>query len=663
MVNSEITHTPFKAKWGKYMFEDKEIRDIGNDAFGLALEVDSFIERYIHSDYDGSLLLSGKWGVGKTSFLNIVQSKINNKKCRTVKIEYWKNSTNINSQGYILKKISPWVYFSIAAFPFILTIVFAIIMGVLSLLKPEGDVSGVDILLWGVVASTVGVLNLSIPSFNMESVYDLVNKFIWWIYRVKKKKILLIFDDFDRLNYKEKNAVYPIFSDILKNPNVLVLVVGDYDILIKEKKDSLFVQKILGNIELMSENVDSKHVWEIFSINIEKEIEKEKIKPSDDDRMLFSEIKELFIQQERTMREQKMLFNQMKKIYFNKKINYVNFSEQLAMVYVFTFHYKQYQWIVKNKDRLCNINSTEQEAILNLAKADMGTQFDSIVFDFVFAIFNSQYKNSGIHPSIYNIEHFDNYRINIYMDGERHLTANQIEEIILEEKVEPIKSIFANEIKTREFISYLQRIGINNLEEKSLEALLVNLCFAFVESDFHSNSRTLFSSDPLERAIYIIIRDKNIDERKLLFNLIIADKRFDLSQKLFILPKFVKKNNQDTLQRGIVESLINKDNLVGLFENKKIKMIYMFYCTYRTNSDLDTIFDELLKLDNNRFYKILKKDFKSTIISTSGNYDVLYMQQIAYNSDFEKKLLSKIDELEEGKRAGLKEMIKEGQQW
>ncbi|MBC2004743.1 hypothetical protein HCA78_13240 [Listeria booriae] len=645
------------------MFEDKEIRDIGNDAFGLALEVDSFIERYIHSDYDGSLLLSGKWGVGKTSFLNIVQSKINNKKCRTVKIEYWKNSTNINSQGYILKKISPWVYFSIAAFPFILTIVFAIIMGVLSLLKPEGDVSGVDILLWGVVASTVGVLNLSIPSFNMESVYDLVNKFIWWIYRVKKKKILLIFDDFDRLNYKEKNAVYPIFSDILKNPNVLVLVVGDYDILIKEKKDSLFVQKILGNIELMSENVDSKHVWEIFSINIEKEIEKEKIKPSDDDRMLFSEIKELFIQQERTMREQKMLFNQMKKIYFNKKINYVNFSEQLAMVYVFTFHYKQYQWIVKNKDRLCNINSTEQEAILNLAKADMGTQFDSIVFDFVFAIFNSQYKNSGIHPSIYNIEHFDNYRINIYMDGERHLTANQIEEIILEEKVEPIKSIFANEIKTREFISYLQRIGINNLEEKSLEALLVNLCFAFVESDFHSNSRTLFSSDPLERAIYIIIRDKNIDERKLLFNLIIADKRFDLSQKLFILPKFVKKNNQDTLQRGIVESLINKDNLVGLFENKKIKMIYMFYCTYRTNSDLDTIFDELLKLDNNRFYKILKKDFKSTIISTSGNYDVLYMQQIAYNSDFEKKLLSKIDELEEGKRAGLKEMIKEGQQW
>ncbi|MBC2019425.1 hypothetical protein HCA81_00105 [Listeria booriae] len=645
------------------MFEDKEIRDIGNDAFGLALEVDSFIERYIHSDYDGSLLLSGKWGVGKTSFLNIVQSKINNKKCRTVKIEYWKNSTNINSQGYILKKISPWVYFSIAAFPFILTIVFAIIMGVLSLLKPEGDVSGVDILLWGVVASTVGVLNLSIPSFNMESVYDLVNKFIWWIYRVKKKKILLIFDDFDRLNYKEKNAVYPIFSDILKNPNVLVLVVGDYDILIKEKKDSLFVQKILGNIELMSENVDSKHVWEIFSINIEKEIEKEKIKPSDDDRMLFSEIKELFIQQERTMREQKMLFNQMKKIYFNKKINYVNFSEQLAMVYVFTFHYKQYQWIVKNKDILCNINSTEQEAILNLAKADMGTQFDSIVFDFVFAIFNSQYKNSGIHPSIYNIEHFDNYRINIYMDGERHLTANQIEEIILEEKVEPIKSIFANEIKTREFISYLQRIGINDLEEKSLEVLLVNLCFAFVESDFHSNSRTLFSSDPLERAIYIIIRDKNIDERKLLFNLIIADKRFDLSQKLFILPKFVKKNNQDTLQRGIVESLINKDNLVGLFENKKIKMIYMFYCTYRTNSDLDTIFDELLTLENNRFYEILKKDFKSTIISTSGNYDVLYLQQIAYNSNFENKLLSKIDELEESKRAGLKEMIKEGQQW
>ncbi|PTL05918.1 P-loop NTPase fold protein, partial [Staphylococcus haemolyticus] len=55
------------------ILEDFEIKDKSDDELNLDKDVKTFVDKYINSNYKGTVLLNGRWGVGKSSFINLVR--------------------------------------------------------------------------------------------------------------------------------------------------------------------------------------------------------------------------------------------------------------------------------------------------------------------------------------------------------------------------------------------------------------------------------------------------------------------------------------------------------------------------------------------------------------------------------------------------------------
>lgn len=72
------------------MSKNREINAIEEDRFDLENHVKEFYEQYIDSDYTGTVLLSGNWGVGKSSYINLVENySIKNKEIKFIRLNFW----------------------------------------------------------------------------------------------------------------------------------------------------------------------------------------------------------------------------------------------------------------------------------------------------------------------------------------------------------------------------------------------------------------------------------------------------------------------------------------------------------------------------------------------------------------------------------------------
>ena len=73
------------------MSKNREINSIEEDRFSLENHVKEFYEQYIDSDYTGTVLLSGNWGVGKSSYINLVENyAIKNKESnKFIRLNFW----------------------------------------------------------------------------------------------------------------------------------------------------------------------------------------------------------------------------------------------------------------------------------------------------------------------------------------------------------------------------------------------------------------------------------------------------------------------------------------------------------------------------------------------------------------------------------------------
>ena len=92
------------------ILEDFEIKDKSDDELNLDKDVKTFVDKYINSNYKGTVLLNGRWGVGKSSFINLVRENYSlnfNRTRKFIALDYWNKLNAENFYSYLYYQMRP----------------------------------------------------------------------------------------------------------------------------------------------------------------------------------------------------------------------------------------------------------------------------------------------------------------------------------------------------------------------------------------------------------------------------------------------------------------------------------------------------------------------------------------------------------------------------
>ncbi|EUJ21685.1 hypothetical protein PGRAN_13858 [Listeria grandensis FSL F6-0971] len=143
---------------------------ISDDEFDLEVDVKKFTDEYISSDEYGTLFLNGKWGDGKTTFLNFVKEKNkgmeNRAKIREINI--WESNILNTPYQHVYQTIFPWKSYWLRLWYAVVKIVIYIIIALITSgtalyiaqFKNMSDPPDKIWICWGIILLVVGSVAL-----------------------------------------------------------------------------------------------------------------------------------------------------------------------------------------------------------------------------------------------------------------------------------------------------------------------------------------------------------------------------------------------------------------------------------------------------------------------------------------------------------------------
>ncbi|WP_149024066.1 hypothetical protein [Listeria grandensis] len=162
-----------------------------------------------------------------------------------------------------------------------------------------------------------------------------------------------------------RKVIYPILST-LSNRNILIILVGDYEIL--KEDEFTFTQKMIHWRYDLSDKLRGRKVWENFNRDIRKRIGESsesknevqtqgKIYKTYDirgkDWELFNKLEGIFESDETSTRSANEFFDLLDTWYFKWKYNEINFGQFAIVAYIYSFHKNIFEYVCKNKLELC----------------------------------------------------------------------------------------------------------------------------------------------------------------------------------------------------------------------------------------------------------------------------------------------------------------------
>ncbi|WP_342499797.1 P-loop NTPase fold protein [Bacillus sp. FSL M7-0791] len=663
------------------MQKDLEIKSVEDDNLGISDNVDKFIEQYINSNFTGSILLNGKWGIGKTSYLNLIKEKSDSKRTKFIDINFWTDPWIIKPFELFSKKLNPMFYWIVKTSPILLVVLLALIQFFYNIItKPTDNISGMDFFIWGALILTISLLNLILDKFSTESIFE-------WLVKKKlksknyNKKVIFICDDFDRLESENRKQLYAYLSKLNSFEKSILIVIGDYNKIVQDEGDSLFIQKILSNLESMPLNNKASQIW--IKV-IEEQFNSDNIKImdlTDSDILLIQKLRNIFVDEQRTFREAKLLLN----IFYKKspkstKIN-VNISEQLALCYFYQFHYKIYEWIVENSNFLYQKKVIPHKDFVSIEKnqlilkdtieKDIGENNSPNLYEFLYSIFINREHDKFNFPSIKNEKNFEYYQI------ENILSVTTL-------NIEAVKDVFINfnsnlsrliEIHSKgqmeDFSDFLRKHYLNlnsNTPETKILSLLRNIII-FKMQNLEQDAaflRLSISDSIIYDCLNVLSNKQNRKKSDIYINNILPLDELDISEKLEILPTFVparsdeESKEQLKLVKIIFEKFINND--FDILTQKKPRCCFLFFKKYHSNidqkSDYQVVFDKLLTLNDPDFFYCLKDKLSYKITYPNNSVaKALSLGEISYNQEFEINLKERIVNLPPHQKNILEKMI------
>ena len=628
------------------MSKNREINSIEEDRFGLENHVKEFYEQYIDSDYTGTVLLSGNWGVGKSSYINLVENyAIKNKESnKFIRLNFWAFSGEQTIYRYIFTNLYPRINI-------ILNWLAPIVVALFFLLNNFINWMFSNPVNWNLLAPLL-ILTSIVTVFQDKAIKEgWYESSVTKKFKTKKQKLIIVVDDFDRIPSNIRDDIYAVLSNLNAFNNHLIIIIGEYERLKGKSEESLFIQKIIDKIIIMPHSMSSRNVWYHFRETLESISGFADI--SETDIILLGDIQNAFIVEQRNMRDSIHLLEVFEKEYANKKEK-VNFSELLLMCYIYEFHHGFYNEIVHDKSKFYRMTNTN---------------YSEIITDLINKVLKNKERNVFRYSSFTEEQYFERYLVGFNVNNS--ISKIDVQTIFESDKATQInllRKIYDND-QQEEFYNILSKeyLDINkfldddmiahnfkNITEENYSSLLTNLIS--LNAEINGFSLSNFSLDYLENIIYKI-RDILDD----IFYVTPVQQFENYILKISELDLSGKSEEHDIL----VNKTFKEDDEFEILNVQNPYMIFLFCKTLRGDLQkaVASKINLILEFDNSSFYQFVMDNLVTRYTSYSNSRvnerKLLVLDNISYNEDFKNKFLKKINQLEEDQKNKLLELIEE----
>ncbi|WP_145461774.1 P-loop NTPase fold protein [Staphylococcus saprophyticus] len=666
--------------------EDFEITNSEDDKLGLGKDINTFIKKYIEQDYKGSVLLSGKWGIGKTSYLKQIEEKVKKDKKKDKKfvwLDYWDKNNQTKFYTYLYSKLKPKMYSWCKLWPLLLVIFLSIVQFalvlvqfVLSMFKdmqhlPSNNMIIISLITWAILFVVSGTLTFVKDNYSEEKKYK--KKIVRYL---KKHNVILIFDDFDRIDNESRNALFHHLSEVNLFKKSLIIVVGEYKKLI-EGNDNIFTQKVLNNVEYMPLKTNSSNVWKYFvEVEIEKLVDTSNKTRSDD--FLFSDIREQFVADNRTFREAKQLLNSFEFEYVEIREKEINSSEALAINYIYQFYNGAYEVINNNLDVIYGDDmrlkgSYDRNKIRSNIEEVMKKNYAEIsngIINLIYSVFHNNNK-SFYYLSISDRINYVHYQIG--NDETSSVSKGKINEYLQSDLSE--SSLILDQLTEKDFERFhnlmLNKINSEESDEKQSLSLLKKLIYYKFHGK-HGNDKFVFSINYIDKLIYNVTNDLSVNLNYYANNqyrdTVLENKDLDISQKLELISMFVPATSNKEIQEQVklVEEIIRHITYKDILNMNKPIYVYHFFTTYYNELKDDKYIEaelfKVLELEDIEFYEFVYEKLVNKVTTSRSNGSIEYtrtlnIKEICFNDAYEEAFLNKIEQLDNDKKDNIKDII------
>ncbi len=619
-------------------------------------EAEETFRKYFENKHE-VLFLNGKWGSGKTSFLNIVFE--GKKRFKLKFVDLWRVTSNQRTSEIIYKRMFPVSYWVIKYFFMILFVLFS---GLALFLAKNNSFQWTFALF---LSGFLSGLNQIIGKIDYDNIFLTFLK-----YRSKRrfliKKRIIVIDDFDRIDYEKQMELYKIFN-LLSNPKIQFVFLGDYSRIINS--ETTYLQKIIDRRIELPYSVSSSNIWNYYieslisKINETRSIELKKIEEKN---ILW--LKKVLISENRVLREKEIFEDYIKEMLLeNERYDQVNFDQQLVIIYLYLFNPEKYNNLVNNIDNILNLkpdlslsinlfNNKPEEIEKSLkdtkeifnsligfdAKNERVVELNKLIWEVLLGYIKLENHTVDPTENQYIFDDFEkkfpNYLIN-YIPS--NLTGSELKKLLNGDiSVEDFRREISED-KDFEIYNFIRR-NQNNLSAEELNKLLV-LSIGLFKMGYDNGH---IVSDEKSRISMIISLSTSIYINPLVSEVEIRHEKFEneylgeleLSQKLRLYRNYLGipiPKLRDEYYKECVETLNNSSLLEYMYPEYVISLIFEKI----DDIDSDSI-EKILKFSDNNFF-----DFIYIFSKYSYTRDIaeIYIEE----EDIKRVIKKRVSELDE----------------
>ena len=574
--------------------------------------------------------MNGRWGSGKTYFLNRLREK--SEKYKYIEMDFW--GEEISSQNFTLiaKKLKPMKFLCYKfTYPIIVTIISAVITFLSYLFTDDIFTTSVftnnmlRIFLFFII---VALLLQFKDYFSSSDILEKKSKKIVGNFSNQNK--IIIIDDFDRISSQDRQNLYAIINLLKSNQNKIIIV-GDIIQIDKDIRDG-FVRKIID----YRYDIDNLHSTQYLYSKIEEKLQKIAIDTSSIEMIL---LRSDFTNKKRTYRDYEQFSDLIDDhVSNNSNIEYINSNEKIYLLYLYHFYYDVYNKIISfiNYDRIPLLevlqpNRPSQEESKENFMRELQDEYQ--LYDLLYPFINNKDVDS---PSL-----FDGYH-DLYIVGNGK-NFHDIELALEYSRIlsaESFKKVTELDLQSQTlFRSRVFRLMVEHQNDKDhlikyLQSI-VNILFDNNQYNENTSFNDLIIATLYNLKTFLI----TTSEFKVWYQDIISD--IDLNKLFFLKVRFDRENN--VLTGKEYESIVQLKEIISNDEP--------FYGTlYLLKTYDEKRFSELIReiigSDDEKFYGITKSHLLNVIISNGKEKIPMVHETIINSPKLKVEFLERIKEVE-----------------
>lgn len=347
-------------KMGGYAVRDKPISGKADASYSIKYNTEAHTDyiKYFKENNDDVIFLNGKWGSGKTSYLNVVLEEnakkflffeFNKKVIKT--IDLWRITTNQKTSEIFYRSLFPVTGFIARYVFFLIFLLFSGLAVYFSNLEFANDSSASNTATYfffisgflSGITQVLGNIDYDTLFLNLLKIRS-KNPFLL-------RKRIIIIDDFDRIEAYRQEELYKIFN-LVTSKKVKFVFLGDYNII--QKNEGSYLQKIIDRRIELPYNLSPSNFWTAYFEDTIADIEEKRgISLSNTEKNNLDSLKKEIITENRTLREKNMFEKYVKEIlFFEQRYDKVNIDQQFLTIYLYLFHINFYNTLVNKIDDL-----------------------------------------------------------------------------------------------------------------------------------------------------------------------------------------------------------------------------------------------------------------------------------------------------------------------